>query len=67
MVSVEPIECCNMIQALAKFNYNPGPEFINEVNYQGKKVNSGVFVYYFDGVLINGDPFYRKGNVTVIR
>jgi len=36
-------------------------------NYQGKKVNSGVFVYYFDGVLINGDPFYRKGNVTVIR
>jgi len=26
-----------------------------------------VFVYYFDGVLINGDPFYRKGNVTVIR
>ncbi|MFM9004606.1 MAG: gliding motility-associated C-terminal domain-containing protein, partial [Flavobacteriales bacterium] len=36
-------------------------------NHQGKKVNSGVFVYYFDGVLINGDPFYRKGNVTVIR
>jgi gliding motility-associated-like protein len=36
-------------------------------NYQGKKVNSGVFVYYFDGVLINGNPFYRKGNVTVIR
>jgi gliding motility-associated-like protein len=36
-------------------------------NYQGKKVNSGVFVYYFDGLLINGDPFYRKGNVTVIR
>jgi gliding motility-associated-like protein len=36
-------------------------------NYQGKKVNSGVFVYYFDAVLINGDPFYRKGNVTVIR
>jgi gliding motility-associated-like protein len=36
-------------------------------NYQGKKVNSGVFVYYFDGMLINGDPFYRKGNVTVIR
>jgi gliding motility-associated-like protein len=35
--------------------------------YQGKKVNSGVFVYYFDGVLINGNPFYRKGNVTVIR
>jgi gliding motility-associated-like protein len=35
--------------------------------YQGKKVNSGVFVYYFDGTLINGDPFYRKGNVTVIR
>jgi gliding motility-associated-like protein len=36
-------------------------------NYQGKKVNSGVFVYYFDGVLINGEPFFRKGNVTVIR
>lgn len=36
-------------------------------NYQGKKVNSGVFVYYFEGVLINGEPFYRKGNVTVIR
>jgi gliding motility-associated-like protein len=36
-------------------------------NYQGKKVNTGVFVYYFDGVLLNGEPFYRKGNVTVIR
>jgi|LauGreDrversion2_5_1035112.scaffolds.fasta_scaffold265664_1 hypothetical protein len=34
MVNVEPIECCNMLQALAKFNYNPGPEFISEVNYQ---------------------------------
>ena len=35
--------------------------------YQGKKLNSGVFVYYFDAVLVNGDPFYRKGNVTLIR
>jgi gliding motility-associated-like protein len=36
-------------------------------NYQGKKLNTGVFVYYFDAVLVNGDPFYRKGNVTLIR
>jgi gliding motility-associated-like protein len=36
-------------------------------NYQGKKVDAGVFVYYFDGTLVNGESFTRKGNVTVIR
>ena len=30
MVSIEPNECSNMVQALAKFNYNPGPEFLDE-------------------------------------
>jgi len=36
-------------------------------NYQGRKVDAGVFVYYFDGTLVNGESFTRKGNVTVIR
>jgi gliding motility-associated-like protein len=35
--------------------------------YQDKKVDAGVFVYYFDGTLVNGEEFLRKGNVTVIR
>jgi len=36
-------------------------------NYAGKKMNSGVFVYYLDAVLLTGEPFIRKGNVTLIR
>ena len=35
--------------------------------YQDKKVDAGVFVYYFEGMLVNGEEFSRKGNVTVIR
>jgi gliding motility-associated-like protein len=35
--------------------------------YQEKKVDPGVFIYYFDATLVNGDSFTRKGNVTVIR
>jgi gliding motility-associated-like protein len=36
-------------------------------NFAGKKMNSGVFVYYLDAVLLTGEPFIRKGNVTLMR
>jgi gliding motility-associated-like protein len=36
-------------------------------NFAGKEMNSGVFVYYLDAVLLTGEPFIRKGNVTLIR
>jgi gliding motility-associated-like protein len=35
--------------------------------YRGQDVNSGVFVYQLDGVLVTGQEFSRKGNITLVR
>ncbi|MES2134452.1 MAG: gliding motility-associated C-terminal domain-containing protein [Bacteroidota bacterium] len=35
--------------------------------YQGKKMDTGVFVYRADGITIDGRPFNIKGNITLIR
>jgi gliding motility-associated-like protein len=32
-----------------------------------KPLNTGVYVYRFEGVLINGVKFEKNGNVTLIR
>jgi len=36
-------------------------------SYKGKSENTGVFAYYLEYVLINGDTGMIKGNVTLIR
>jgi gliding motility-associated-like protein len=35
--------------------------------YQGKNMDTGVFVYRADGITIDGKPFNVKGNITLIR
>jgi gliding motility-associated-like protein len=35
--------------------------------FNGKDENTGVFVYYVDAVLINGDKVSKKGNITLMR
>jgi gliding motility-associated-like protein len=35
--------------------------------YRGQEVDSGVFVYQLDGVLVTGQEFARKGNITLVR
>jgi gliding motility-associated-like protein len=35
--------------------------------FKGKPLNTGVYVYYVEGTLLNGQSFTRKGNVTLIR
>ena len=36
-------------------------------NWKGKKLNSAVFVYLLDGVLITGENIEKKGNISLIR
>ncbi|MFZ4785799.1 MAG: gliding motility-associated C-terminal domain-containing protein, partial [Flavobacteriales bacterium] len=43
------------------------PEACWDGTFNGKKVNSGVFVYQLQAELLTGEPFYRKGNVTLMR
>ncbi len=35
--------------------------------FRGKLVNPGVFVYYLEGICLNGEQLLIKGNLTVIR
>jgi gliding motility-associated-like protein len=35
--------------------------------YKSKYLNTGVFVYYLDAVLISGDSYRQRGNISLIR
>ena len=35
--------------------------------YNGELMNTGVFVYYLEAVLSNGDKVSKKGNITLVR
>ena len=35
--------------------------------YKGQDLNSGVFVYYFRGTLLDGKEVTEKGNISLIR
>ena len=36
-------------------------------SYKGEMLNPAVFVYYAEGTYIDGNPFSKKGNVTLVR
>ncbi|MBI3133328.1 MAG: gliding motility-associated C-terminal domain-containing protein [Bacteroidetes bacterium] len=35
--------------------------------YKGKPLNSGVYVYIFEGTLLTGEKVEKKGNITLVR
>ncbi len=35
--------------------------------FLGKPLNPDVYVYYIEGFCLNGDPFLKKGNVTILK
>jgi len=35
--------------------------------FRGTLVNPGVYVYYIEGLCLNHEQFFEKGNITVIR
>ncbi len=35
--------------------------------YKGKKVSEGVYVYYLEATGIDGEEYFQKGNITLIR
>ena len=35
--------------------------------FRGVKLNPGVYVYYLEGFCLNEKPFFKKGNITIIR
>ena len=57
--------------------YNRWGELVFETNkilleqwdgtFRGKTLNPDVYVYYIEGYCLNGDPFIKKGNVTIIK
>ena len=35
--------------------------------FRGKKMNNGVFVYYLEATLLNGESVVKKGDITLVR
>jgi gliding motility-associated-like protein len=35
--------------------------------FRGKPMNSGVYVYIFEGTLLTGEKVEKKGNITLVR
>ncbi len=35
--------------------------------YKGKALNSGVYAYFFEALLVTGETFDQKGNITMVR
>ena len=35
--------------------------------FRGKELNPGVYVYYIEGLCLNGDTFTQTGNVTILK
>ncbi|MFA5574089.1 MAG: gliding motility-associated C-terminal domain-containing protein [Brumimicrobium sp.] len=64
------------VQSMELSIYNRWGEIIfksNDMNdcwdgtYQGLPVNTGDYVYQFDGVLIDGTPMQKSGNINLLR
>jgi gliding motility-associated-like protein len=47
--------------------YSEDPKKYWDGTFKGKEMDAGVFIYYFDGILIDDTEVNLKGNITLIR
>ncbi|MEZ4798721.1 MAG: gliding motility-associated C-terminal domain-containing protein [Flavobacteriales bacterium] len=43
------------------------PEDCWDGTFKGVELNTAVFVYYFEGTLLTGEPYHQQGNVTLVK
>ncbi|MEO0778459.1 MAG: gliding motility-associated C-terminal domain-containing protein, partial [Bacteroidota bacterium] len=45
----------------------PDVEVFWDGTFRGQALNPGVYVYYLEGTCLDGEPFTKTGNVTIIK